>query len=267
MQKQMSDPVKMQMLMQRGGFPWALAGLTMLPMLMGKGKADTIRKQMAAVHTPMMQRGGLPIGALVSKGLPLLKAIGAPLAMGALASIGDNVVDKVFGKGDGGSQDGGLPVPRRRSGRVGHVRKAGSSRSIARRSGKSMKRTSGRTMPRKPKGVSSAARVRRRTGPRKVGSRSRSRSRMGRQHTSHAKRSSWLQKGTRAVHDRLESAGRRLFEKAKDRISSGIRRGVPRQRSNNASPFARKIRENLGKALASTPSSLTSSHIGQSFNI
>ena len=38
LKQQMSDPVKQQMLMQRGGFPWALAGLSMLTMLMGKDK-------------------------------------------------------------------------------------------------------------------------------------------------------------------------------------------------------------------------------------
>ena len=43
LQLQMSDPVKQQMLMQRGGFPWALAGLSMLPMLMGKGQENVIR--------------------------------------------------------------------------------------------------------------------------------------------------------------------------------------------------------------------------------
>ena len=160
MQKQMSDPVKMQMLMQRGGFPWALAGLSLLPMLLGKGKADTIRKQMAAAHAPVVQRGGLPIAALLAKELPVLKAIGAPLAMGALASVGDNVVDKVFGKGDGNSQDGGLAAPRRRVGRVGRVGKTRSSKPIARRSGKPMKRARRRTTSRTTKGVSSTTTVR-----------------------------------------------------------------------------------------------------------
>ena len=43
LQKQMSDPVKQQILMQRGAFPWAHAGLSMLPMLMGKGQENVIR--------------------------------------------------------------------------------------------------------------------------------------------------------------------------------------------------------------------------------
>ena len=100
MQKAMSDPIKAQMMMQRGGFPWALAGLSMLPMLFGKGEEDVIQNQMRTTRDPIMQRGGLSIPpALISKALPLLKTIGVPLAMGALASIGDNVVDKVFGEG------------------------------------------------------------------------------------------------------------------------------------------------------------------------
>ena len=36
LQKQMSDPIKQQMLMQRGGFPWALAGLSLLPTLLAR---------------------------------------------------------------------------------------------------------------------------------------------------------------------------------------------------------------------------------------
>ena len=100
LQKQMSDPIKQQMIMQRGGFPWALAGLSLLPALMGKGQEDRIRNQMKVTRYPIMQRGGLAIPpALISKGLPLLKQIGIPVAMGALASLGDNVVDKIFGDG------------------------------------------------------------------------------------------------------------------------------------------------------------------------
>ena len=47
-----------------------------------------------------MQKGGLAIPpALISKGLPLLKQIGIPTAMGALASLGDKLVDEIFGDG------------------------------------------------------------------------------------------------------------------------------------------------------------------------
>ena len=88
--------------MQRGGFPWALAGLSLLPALLGKGEEDRIRNQMQMTRDPIMQRGsgGLAIPpALISKGLPLLKQIGIPTAMGALASLGDNLVDEIFGDG------------------------------------------------------------------------------------------------------------------------------------------------------------------------
>ena len=100
LQKKMSDPIKQQMMMQRGGFPWALAGLSLLPALMGRGQEDRIRNQMKVTRDPIMQRGGLAIPpALISKGLPLLKQIGIPVAMGVLASLGDNVMDEIFGDG------------------------------------------------------------------------------------------------------------------------------------------------------------------------
>ena len=100
LQKQMSDPIKQQMIMQRGGFPWALAGLSLLPALLGKGEEDRIRNQMQMTRDPIMQRGGLAIPpALISKGLSLLKQIGIPTALGALASPGDNIVDEIFGDG------------------------------------------------------------------------------------------------------------------------------------------------------------------------
>ena len=100
LQKQMSDPIKQQMIMQRGGFPWALGGLSLLPALLGKGEEDRIRNQMQMTRDPIRQRGGLAIPpALISKGLPLLKQIGIPTAMGALASLGDNLVDEIFGDG------------------------------------------------------------------------------------------------------------------------------------------------------------------------
>ena len=106
LQSRMSEPSSRDLLMQRGGFPWALAGLSLLPMLLGKGKMggdgseNVIERQMRLTREPAMQRGGLTIPpGLLAKGIPLLKSIGIPLAMGALASVGDNVVDKVFGDG------------------------------------------------------------------------------------------------------------------------------------------------------------------------
>ena len=100
LQKQMSDPIKQEMITQRGGFPWALAGPSLLPTLLGKGEEDRIRNQMQMTRDPIMQRGGLASPpALISKGLPLLKQIGIPTTMGALASLGDNIVDEIFSDG------------------------------------------------------------------------------------------------------------------------------------------------------------------------
>ena len=97
-QKEMSDPISKQHVMQRGGFPWALTGLSLLPALLGKGD-DTIRSQMSISRDPVMLRGGLSVLPALTKSLPLVKDIAAPLALGALASLGDNVVDKIFGEG------------------------------------------------------------------------------------------------------------------------------------------------------------------------
>ena len=57
LQQQMSDPMKQQMSMQRGVFHWALADLSMVPMLMGKGQEDVIRNQMKTTRELAMQRG------------------------------------------------------------------------------------------------------------------------------------------------------------------------------------------------------------------
>ena len=58
LQQQMSDTVKQQKLMKRGGVFWALAGLSMLPMLMGKGQEDVIRNQIKTTREQVMQKGG-----------------------------------------------------------------------------------------------------------------------------------------------------------------------------------------------------------------
>ena len=97
-QKEVSDPISKQHVMQRGGFPWALTGLSLLPALLGKGD-DTIRSQMSISRDPVMLRGGLSVLPALTKSLPLVKDTAAPLALGALASLGDNVVDKIFGEG------------------------------------------------------------------------------------------------------------------------------------------------------------------------
>ena len=46
-----------------------------------------------------MLRGGLSVLPALTKSLPLVKEMAAPLALGAPASLGDNVVDKIFGEG------------------------------------------------------------------------------------------------------------------------------------------------------------------------
>ena len=99
LQQQMSDRVKQQMLMQRGGFPWALAGLSMLPMLMGKGQEDVIRNQMRTTREPAMQRGGFSFSKLFSKALPTIKEIGIPLAVDTLSSMRDKAISKAIGEG------------------------------------------------------------------------------------------------------------------------------------------------------------------------
>ena len=235
MRKHMSDPIKAQMLMQRGGFPWALAGLSMLPMLLGKGKADTIQNQMKTTRDPIMQRGGLSIPpALLSKGLPLLKSIGIPLAMGALASVGDNVVDKVFGDGKT-RRPARAATGRSRRARVSKMRKPGKAAGKVRKTGKMRKSGKATGKMRKTDKM-------RRTGK---------------------KHSPLLREAKRAFRDHAQQTGRRLFERAKTKAKSKARRKVMNTLANDT-PFAQKIRENISKATAPT---VTSSHIGQTFNI
>ena len=86
LQEAMSDPIKQQMLLQRGGFPWALAGLTTLPMLMGMGSGETIANRRRAIRSECaMIRGGLAIppsllGA-ATKMAPYARNAAIPMAM------------------------------------------------------------------------------------------------------------------------------------------------------------------------------------------
>ena len=106
--------------MQRGVF-LGPCWIELLPALLGKGEEDRIRNQMQMTRDPIMQRGGLAIPpALISKGLPLLKQIGIPTAMGALASLGDNLVDEIFG--DGKTKGGAKGFRPRREHRVPNTR-------------------------------------------------------------------------------------------------------------------------------------------------
>ena len=61
-QKPLSDPIKQQIMMQHGGFPWALAGLAALLMLMGRGSGEMIANQMKVTPSERaMIRGSLII--------------------------------------------------------------------------------------------------------------------------------------------------------------------------------------------------------------
>ena len=251
LQKHMSQPAKRELSMQRGGFPWALAGLSLLPMLLGKGKdggggggGNIIERQMKSMRDPIMQRGGLSIPpGLLAKGLPLLKSMGIPLAMGALASVGDNVVDKVFGDGKA----------KQKKARTHHTMRKGN-----RKTSRNSSRVSGR---RAHPTVRGATRGKRTTTTR-----------------SRKKKST-----ANLVGEQLQSTGRRLFQKikskAKSRVKSNIharlsRKSSPRRRSTtttntHSSPFALKIRENLNRASSGSNSSSTSNsaHIAPTFNI
>ena len=274
MQKQMSDPTKLQqLLMQRGGFPWALAGLSMLPMLLGKGKNDGIQNQMRTTRDPVMQRGGLSIPpALITKGLPLLKTIGIPLAMGALASVGDNVVDKIFGNG---------PAPRRSiQSRIGTKRRMTTTTIKRRKSaGQSLGKPRRRTHTLKRSSKKSF-----KTGKSSTRSKTRHHHRRGSPSSSSSLSSALLQRGKRMLHNQLRTTGRRLFEKAKTKAKSRLRTKLAngaakvlrsrRGRQLADTPFAEKIRENINRAAAAATASppshaitSNSSHIGQSFNI
>ena len=268
MQKQMQDPVKQQMMMQRGGFPWALAGLSILPMLMGKGEEDGIQRQMKTTRDPIMQRGGLSIPpALLSKGLPLLKSIGLPLAMGALASVGDNVVDKVFGKGrkcDSAVERTGGSLSSSSS----------SSRNMLRgkRSNQKQYRKLGNT---RRKGKAPLTKR-----SRKIKTKNRQSGLLNIKTRRHARpknntSSSFLRKGKRMVRNHLATAGRSLFEKAKSKVGSTAKRTGKSMMDSlqQDTPFAKKIRQSLNMSASSPlprPSSnttRTSSHIQNSFNL
>lgn len=292
MQKHMSDPIRSQMLMQRGGFPWALAGLSLLPMLLGKGKEDSIRNQMKTSRDPVMQRGGLSVPpALLAKGLPLLKSIGIPLAMGALASMGDKVVDKVFGDGrvPGATsrRRGGLPS-RRRSGLPprrppppgGKTRKGSSSSSSSsgRRGRRRGQRAGKRTPKKRGRRPHSKAMNQKKMKKTRRGSSGKAATRTRRGHTrrphppssSSSVVNSLLKKAQKHARGRARDVGKRFFEKANSRRRRTV--SLPSATAaDNITPFARKIRENLNRASSAAASAALSSpssaHIGQSFNI
>lgn len=240
LQKQMSKTSAEQMLMQRGGFPWALAGLSLLPTLLGKGKEDTIQKQMKTTRDTMMQRGGLTVPpALLAKGLPLLKHIGIPLAVGALSSVGDKVVDKVFGEGK-------VSGVRRRPRHVkGRRRKPGRPRTHGHKRSPKKKMAKQRTS-RMPSHPSSNMKQKRRT------------KRMPR----HVSKSSGKALVRRVLTPKLKRAGLDIGRKIGRRL---VQKSVtPRSVGKAENPIAAQIRRNMAHSqLSTTP---TSAHIGQSFN-
>jgi len=231
MQRQMSKPIKEQMAMQRGGFPWALAGLSMLPMLMGKGQDDVIRNQMKTTRDPIMQRGGLSVPPALMSKLPLLKQIGIPMAMGALASLGDKVVDKAFGEGRGSTRK----PQRKKPMRLKPMRKKA----------KAPKRQLRRQF--------SAPRSQRRS-PGATASRIKS---VVHQNSGRVKRGA-----KRAARKALHDAGRRLF----DRATKGNIRLESKPSELADTPFAQKLRESIRTTMSTAPTA-DSSHIGQTFNI
>ena len=176
-----------------------------------------------------MQRGGLSIPpALLSKGLPLLKSIRIPLAMGALASVGDNVVDKVFGNGKT-RRPARAATGKPRRARTSRMRKPGKAAGKVRKTGKTGKST----------------------GKMRITDKKR-------------RHSPLLRKAKRAFRDHAQQTGRRLFERVKTKAKSKARSKVMNTLVNDT-PFAQKIRENISKA--ATAPTATSSHIGQTFNI
>ena len=239
LQKQMSDPIKQQMIMQRGGFPWALAGLSLLPALLGKGEEDRIRNQMKVTRDPIMQRGGLAIPpALISKGLPLLKQIGIPTAMGALASLGDNVVDKIFGDGKTTRATG-----------VRRQRTKGIRRGI--RKTKGVQRTKGQ----RKKGFKS-----KKATPRFKGKKQILKSLGNKLATTTGDQlKKFVKKKTRrSAQKALHNVGRQLFERKKLPLRLESMPAVKKD-----TPFTQRLRQSIQMAAPQ----VDSAHIGQTFNI
>ena len=218
MDKQMAEPMTKQDDMQRGGLGplAAMAGMTLLPMLLGRGESgDIVEAQMKTAYNPSMHRGGLAIPpGLAAKAIPLLTNLAAPLAMGTMASLGDNVMDKIFGRG---------------------VRKGRST------------------------GTTKRAKSRRRHAPKNIRQRApRKTKKPARQILSKGRNTRGIKKQGRALFKQL---GHRALNEASSFLSA-----PPPQRSltRPETPFAQKIRQNINSA---GPSSLSSAHIGPSFNI
>ena len=250
LQKQMSDPIKQQMMMQRGGFPWALAGLSLLPALMGKGQEDRIRNQMKVTRDPITQRGGMAIPpALISKSVPLLKQIGIPVAMGALASLGDNVVDKIFGYGKTTRTKG---IRRQRTKGVRRQRANGVRRQRA--NGLRRKKGTLRIMKGAPRKSFTSRHNGRKQILQNLGNK------LATTTGDQVKKFMKKKKTRRSAQKALHNVGRRLFERKKLSLRLESKPTVPKD-----TPFAQKLRQSIQTRMASPQ--ISSSHIGQTFNI
>lgn len=273
LQKAMSDPIKQQMLMQRGGFPWAMAAMSLLPMLLqGKGGTDVLANQMKATpaERPML-RGGLAIPpGLMAKALPLLKGAAIPLAFGALSTLGNKAVDAMFGDGiiNGNaahpSEDYRVEYApqQRRGGRASAKRgKTTARKATGAKRGRTTSAKRGRTTTRKTAGVKrrSVKRASASTGP------------------------SLTKQLQNMVLDAAKATGERALDKAKSRVRraapAAARKVAARltQKATNALPaaaeptvnrFHQRVDDSISKALrAATVPGISSAHIGQSFNI
>lgn len=265
LQKAMSDPIKQQMVMQRGGFPWALAGLSLLPMLMGKGSGDKITNQMKATpperHTPAMIRGGLAIppsllGA-ATKMAPYAKNAAIPFALGALSSLGDNIVDSIFGAG---MVNGNVAHPSddvRNEYRVEYTptrnrgKKTRGGAAKSRRTARLKKTRVGQRKTR-PKGkartVQRTRRTRKPTRVRRTGATS--------------LKNMFL--------DAAKSTGKRALRRVQTRAKAKVKSALthtPVTLPQDGSRFHQRVDDSISQVLRAATTTPSSAHIGQSFNI
>jgi len=236
--KQMADPAKAQMIMQRGGLgPLAAMAMGLLPMLLGKGGSGSLLDvQMKSTPELQEQRGGLSIPpALMAKGLPLLKTVGMPILMGSLASLGDNLTDKIFGEG------------------VRSNKKAHHKRPRQRRQSKMARSKPGKKMTKRHKSTGQLRKVRR-GKKRTVSKRKRQRSQKSSYKSSKQLLSNALQSvkknvGTRSVLDGLANMGKKTVQR---QIRKSKKHLVPPSFSPSlaATPFGEKIQDNINRSIA-----------------
>ena len=249
-EKAMRDPIQQQMLMQRGGFPWAMAALSMLPMLLGKGDDVMINQMKGRKPNQQMIRGGLSIPpGLVSKALPLLKNAAIPLAFGALSNLGTKAVDAMFGDGivNGNEAHPNSDI------RIEHH---GGAKRPARKTAKKVSRKTTKKVSRKtPKKVSgkTTKRTTKKATPRKT-------------NTSLTKQIQDM------VLDAAKETGKRALNKATSKAKRMVKdrvKALPSSIQPVVSRFHDKVDDSITQALraATSTSTPSSAHIGQSINI